>query len=60
MADNSFNWAAARKLVRTNEVHKCDEAKLVLEESFAVENESGERMELSGAATLEAEHCAAL
>ncbi|CAE7946763.1 unnamed protein product [Symbiodinium sp. KB8] len=53
MADNSFNWAAARKLVRTNEVHKCDEAKLVLEESFAVENESGERMELSGAATLE-------
>ncbi|CAE7873531.1 unnamed protein product [Symbiodinium sp. KB8] len=60
MADNSFQWAAARKLVRTNEVHKCEEAKLVLEETFAVENESGERTELSGTAEIEAHTLAPL
>ena len=54
MADNSFQWAAARKLTRTNEVHKCEEAKLVLEKTFEVENEKGERTELSGTAEIEA------
>ena len=41
MADNSFAWAAARGLVRTNEVHKVEEARLVLEETFENENEKG-------------------
>eukprot|EP00439_Symbiodinium_sp_Y106_P015147 s2242_g2.t1 len=54
MADNSFLWAAARKLTRTNEVHKCEEAKLVLEETFTTENEKGEHRELTGEATIEA------
>ena len=53
MADNSFAWAASRGLTRTNPVHKVEEAKLVLEETFASENERGERTEMSGSATIE-------
>ena len=53
MADNSFAWAAARGLIRLNEVHKCEEAKLVLEETFASESEKGEKMETRGTAMVE-------
>ena len=41
-------------MTRTNEVHKCEEAKLVLEETFTTENEKGEHRELTGEATIEA------
>ena len=54
MADNAFQWAAACKLVRVNDMHKVEEAKLVLEETFAVENETGDRSEIAGSAELEA------
>ena len=54
MADNSFIWAASRKLTRVNPVHKVEEAKLVLEEEFAEEREKGEVAELSGTAEVEA------
>ena len=55
MADNSFAWAKERNLLRTNPVHKMEEAKLVLEESFSLENETGESRELSGHAEVEAQ-----
>ena len=42
MADRSFAWAKARGLVRDNTVHGEEEARLVLEDSFANENEKGE------------------
>ncbi|CAL1137704.1 unnamed protein product [Cladocopium goreaui] len=42
MADKSFAWAKARGLVRDNTVHGEEEAKLVLEDSFANNNEKGE------------------
>ena len=48
MADNSFAWAAARGLVRTNEVHKVEEARLVLEETFENENEKGTKTSFQG------------
>ena len=54
MADNSFSWAKERNLVRTNPVHRVEEAKLVLEETFAMENERGETRELSTRGELEA------
>ena len=41
MADNSFNWASKRGLVRVNEVHGIEEAKLVLEEFFENDEERG-------------------
>ncbi|CAE7201801.1 unnamed protein product, partial [Symbiodinium sp. KB8] len=41
MADRSFEWARARNLVRTNEVHGEEEASLVLEDSFAVAEQTG-------------------
>ena len=54
MADNAFAWAAARKLVRNNPIHGCDEARLVLEETFSLENEKGEKRDISGSAEIEA------
>ena len=53
MADNSFLWAAARGLTRTNEQHKAEEAKLVLEEYFEDENEKGQSTRMSGQAVVE-------
>ena len=53
MADNSFSWAAERGLTRVNEVHKMEEAKLVLEEFFENETEQGTSREMSGSATVE-------
>ncbi|CAE7279306.1 FAM186A [Symbiodinium sp. CCMP2592] len=41
MADNSFAWAASKGLLRTNEVHKAEEAKLVIEEKFSNRTERG-------------------
>ena len=43
MADNSFSWASKRGLVRTNEVHGMEEAKLVLEEFFENDEEMGSK-----------------
>ena len=48
MADNSFECAAARGLVRKNAVHGEDEARLVLEESFGAHNERGESHSVTG------------
>lgn len=42
MADRSFAWAKARGLTRDNTVHGEEEARLVLEDTFANENEKGE------------------
>ena len=56
MIENSWAWAKARNLLRVNEVHKCEEAKLILEETFATEIEHGERMELDAITGLEENH----
>ena len=53
MVENSFQWAAARGLTRVNEVHKCEEARLILEETFSNEHESGSSRELRGDAAIE-------
>ena len=55
MADNSFAWAAARGLVRTNEVHKVEEAKLVVEETFENESEKGSKTSFRGEQEIEME-----
>ena len=53
MIDESFEWAAARGLVRRNPVHKEEEAKLVLKESFSSRNEKGEEYRMMGDAEME-------
>ena len=45
MADNAFLWAANNKLLRKNEVHGEEEAKLILEDSFAWTKTEAERSE---------------
>lgn len=42
MADNAFEYAAKNGLIRTNEVHGEQEAKLVLEDAFSHEQLEGE------------------
>ena len=53
MADNSFAWAAAKGLLRMNEVHKTEEAKLVVEEKFSNKSERGSLKELTVSGTAE-------
>ena len=53
MADNSFAWAASKGLLRTNEVHKTEEAKLVVEEKFSKRTERGSVKELNSHALVE-------
>lgn len=53
MADNAFNWASPRGLVRTNEVHGEEEAKLVLKNGFLITEEQGQREE--GTSVMEVE-----
>ncbi|CAE6934312.1 FAM186A [Symbiodinium sp. CCMP2592] len=47
MAENSFAWAASKNLLRVNEVHKCEEARLVLEEKFSNRSERGSMKSMS-------------
>ena len=53
MADSSFAWAESRGLTRINPVHKVEEAKLVLEETFSSERKEGSRTEIEGSGTVE-------
>ena len=45
MADAAFDWAAKNQLVRTNEVHQEQEAKLILEDGFSFDQVEGDKME---------------
>ncbi|CAE6962824.1 FAM186A, partial [Symbiodinium sp. CCMP2456] len=47
MADNSFAWAASKGRLRTNEVHKTEEAKLIIEEKFVNRTERGSKKTMS-------------
>ena len=53
MADKSFAWAKAHGLTRDNKVHGEEEAKLVLEDAFANENERGEMTSMKGDGVVE-------
>lgn len=53
MIDKSWSWAENNKLIRLNVVHGEQEAKLVLEESFANQDENGEMTQTTGAGHLE-------
>ena len=54
MADRSFAWAEKRGLLRTNQVHGEQEARLVLEDFFQHTSETGESTNLRAQGTLEA------
>jgi len=53
MIDRSWAWAKARGLIRNNEMHGEEEARLVLEDGFSHDNERGERKQLSAAGHVE-------
>ena len=53
MIDAAWSWAASHGLLRTNEIHKEQEAKLILSDSFELQDETGQEIALNG--TIEAE-----
>ena len=53
MVDTAFKWAASHSLIRTNPVHGEEEAKLVLNETFQLCDETGQTVEFNG--TMEVE-----
>ena len=48
MCDNGFQWAAAHGKLRINNVHKEEEACLILSESFELLDETGQEITLEG------------
>ena len=53
MIDSSFAHARSMGLVRTNKVHKEEEARLVLDDTFNNMDETGSSQHLSGSAAVE-------
>lgn len=53
MITNSFNHARSKGLVRVNPVHKEEEAKLVLDDTFLKSQERGESTNMEAAGTVE-------
>ena len=47
MVDNAFQWAERNGLVRKNDIHGEQEARLVLTEDFSVQNKEGQETEQS-------------
>ena len=48
MIDNAWVWAAARNKLRVNEVHKDEEASLILSETFQLLDECGQEVAIDG------------
>lgn len=48
MVDNAFKWAGSHGLIRVNPVHGEEEARLVLNETFQLCDETGQSMDLTG------------
>ena len=53
MAENSFAWAKSKNLLRVNEVHTCEEARLVLEEKYSNKSERGSMKSLTSEGEVE-------
>ena len=53
MINAAWEWARERNLLRTNAIHKEEEAKLILTEDFHLNSETGAETSMSG--TIEAE-----
>lgn len=53
MAENSFNFARSRGLVRVNQPHQEEEAKLIIEETFGSLDETGNSTTLRASGELE-------
>lgn len=53
MIDNSWSWAKQNGKLRTNPVHKREEARLVLDDWFEHEKKEGQSRTFEGTATIE-------
>ena len=56
MIDNSWTWAAANNLLRVNPVHGEEEAKLVLEDWFESNHETGSSRYMEARGEIEDTH----
>ena len=48
MINAAWEWARSRNLIRVNPIHKEEEAKLLINESFELCTETGSQMDMSG------------
>ena len=48
MINNAFDWARENGHLRTNHIHREEEAQLVLSDTFELMDETGSSMDLSG------------
>ena len=53
MIDSAFEWAKAKSLIRTSEIHGEDDGKLVLEDGFSLKEEEGEERSQEMSMTVE-------
>ena len=51
--DNAFEWAAKNNLLRINPMHGEEEANIILDDNFIMEEEEGESYEQNGQLTIE-------
>lgn len=48
MINSAWEWARSRNLLRVNPIHKEEEAKLVINDSFELCTETGSEVDMSG------------
>lgn len=53
MCDAAWQWARERNLIRVNEIHREEEARLILNEEFQMVDESGQEVTMQGGLEIE-------
>ena len=53
MCDAAWQWCRERNLIRINEIHREEEARLILNDEFQMIDESGQEVNMSGSMEVE-------
>ena len=53
MCDAAWQWARERNNLRVNEIHREEEARLILNEEFQMVDESGQEISMQGGLEIE-------
>ena len=53
MCDAAWQWAWERNLLRINEIHREEEARLILNEEFQMVDEAGQEISMEGSLEME-------
>lgn len=53
MCEAAWQWARERNLLRINEIHREEEARLILNEEFQMVDETGQEISMEGSLELQ-------